>query len=58
MNTKQMSFWDDAQLRTAASRERAKAMHELRVHLTGWLRSLRPGGAPRARARECLDCAL
>lgn len=56
MNTRNPSFWDDAQLRMAASRERAKAMHELRVRLTGWLRNVLSGDAPRAGARECLDC--
>jgi len=58
MNTRNMHYWDDAHARAAASRERAKAMHELRVRLASWLRSALSGGAPRARAPECLDCGL
>jgi len=56
MNVKAMNHWDDAQIRAAASRERAKAMRDLRVHFAGWLRTTISGGAPRARTRECLDC--
>lgn len=56
MNLTPLNLWDDAQLRAAASRERAKAMHDLRVRFSDWLRAVRLGGAPRARARECLDC--
>jgi hypothetical protein len=56
MNVKAMDHWDDAQIRAAASRERARALRNLRAHFAGWLRTTISGAAPRARTRECLDC--
>ena len=56
MNLNNTSYWDTAQLRMAASRERAKAMHDMRTRVTAWLRSHLTAGGTRPGPRECLDC--
>jgi len=56
MIIKALNHWNEAQLRAAASRERAKALRDLRLQVTGWLRAALSGGTAHARTRECLDC--
>ncbi len=53
MNMKDIDRWDIPRLRANAARERARALHELHVRISAWLRSL-ISAAP-ARPRECPD---
>jgi len=53
-----MDIWNVSAQRAAASRARAKVMHELLARFAAWLRSAPTIRVPQVRGRECFgtDC--